>query len=340
MSATRRAGAGTEAQAGGRPADDFLGTHEGRDVMGDTPIKVGGQALADGVLMRTPRAWAIARVDGTVEVGALAPTPMGRIPVLRVVASLFGALRLAVVRGMLGRGRGADQGRDGTGTIRSGRSRTDSRRLNRRMLVVLVGLEAAAYVFGRAFGDLPTGGVTGLAMTVLPWAATLAVLRVATPQSLWRFHGAEHKAVSAHEAGVDLHDTAAVLRCARVHNRCGTNLVFLMLAAGYATRGHVGGWWQVPMLLAMIGVCAEVVTVASTRPQSWLSRVLLGGGKALQRWVTTAEPTPAEQAVGSLALLACLDEHARIVSAEAVSAGAAEADAVETAGAVPAMAAA
>jgi uncharacterized protein YqhQ len=285
-------------------------------------VKVGGQALADGVLMRTSRAWAIARADGSVDVGAVAPSHFARIPVLRVVGALFGALRLAVVRGLLGRGRGRTSG-----------STNPGRRLNRRFLAVVVGLEVAAYLAGRwvTQADLPTHGWTGAAITIVPWIATLAVMRVATPGSLWRYHGAEHKAVSAHEQGVDLADTASVLRASRVHNRCGTNLVFVMLALVFVVQGHASGLWQVPLFLGLIGVSAEVVTLAATRP-TWLpSRALLAGGKALQRWVTTAEPTAAEQAVGCLALRVCLDEHARIVALDDVPAAAA---------AVPALAAA
>jgi hypothetical protein len=225
--------------------------------------------------------------------------------VVRVVLGLFGALRLAVSRGMLGRGSHATR-----------ESKASVRRVNRRFLIVLVGLEAGAYVLARLFDGIPGSGsgATGAVLTIVPWIATLAVLRLATPQSLWRYHGAEHKAVTAHEQGADLSDTAAVLRADRVHNRCGTNLVSLMLVLSLVARGWAHGLWQVPLFLVMLGGAAEIVTLAATRPNSLASRLLLGGGKALQRWVTTAEPTPAEQAVGCHALLACLAEHERIVA--------------------------
>jgi len=272
-------------------------------------VKVGGQALADGVLMRTNRAWAIARADGSVEVGAIPPSPAARIPVVRVVAGLFGALRLAVSRGMLGRG------------ITAGpEARQSVRRLNRRFLAVLVGLEAGAYLLSRQFGDFTVAGrgLLGVVYTVVPWMVTLAALRLFTPQSLWRYHGSEHKAVSAHEAGVDLADTVAVLRADRVHNRCGTNLVFLMLVFGLLLRGHVHGVAQVPVFLGLLGLSAEIIGWLALRPQWLVSRFVLGGGKALQRWVTTAEPTAAEQAVGCHALVACLAEHAHIVALDDV----------------------
>lgn len=273
-------------------------------------VKVGGQALADGVLMRTNRAWAIARADGSVEVGPVPPSPAARIPVLRVVLGLAGALKLAVSRGMLGRGSkgGAE-------------SKATARRLNRRFLIVLAGLEAAAFGMAKVFGDVPGSdhGWTAAVLTVVPWIVTLAVLRLATPSSLWRYHGAEHKAVAAHEAGVDLGDTDEVLKASRVHNRCGTNLVFVMLLLSLLVRGQASGVWQIPLFLGLLGVSAEVITLAAKRPGWMPSRLLLGGGRLLQRWVTTAEPTAAEQAVGCHALLACLAEHARIVALDDVA---------------------
>lgn len=266
-------------------------------------VKVGGQALADGVLMRTSRAWAIARADGSVEAGALAPSPFARIPVLRVIGALGGALKLAVSRGLMGRGQQAP-------------APAAAKKLNRRLLLILAILEAVALVFALTIeGDLPAHGLAGVLATVAPWAVTLAAMRLATPKALWRYHGAEHKAVSAHEQGVDMADTAATLALGRrVHDRCGTNLVFILLAATVATRGHVTGLLQIPMFLAFVGVAAEAVSLAAKRPANPLARLFLAGGKALQRWVTTAEPTRAEQAVANLALAVCLEEHAKAVA--------------------------
>src|SRR5688572_29745297 len=166
--------------------------------------------------MRTERAWAIARIDGTVESGELPGNRFSAVPVLRVIAGLGGALKLGIVKGMLRKGAGGDA------RVRG------SRRANRRFLVALVGAEAVVAALGLWLSrfDVPQWG-TAL-MTLLPWIAVLGVMRLATAPSLWRFHGAEHKAVSAHEQSLDLTDTDAVLACPRVHNRCGTNLVFLL----------------------------------------------------------------------------------------------------------------
>jgi uncharacterized protein YqhQ len=243
-------------------------------------MKVGGQALADGVLMRTERAWAIARADGSVEVGALAPPRFGRVPGLRVLTGVVAGMRLALGR-------------------RGGRG-------GRRLLWALLVVEALVLGVGTRFGDAAESGWVALGFG----AVTLVVLRALTPRVLWRYHGAEHKAVAAYEQGVELRDTQAVLACTRVHDRCGTNLVFLMLV-GSVLLGGVSGWAQVPAFLASLVLSAEAVGLAASRPRALPSRLVLVGGRALQRLVTTAEPTPAEQAVACRALLAVLEEEWR-----------------------------
>jgi len=250
--------------------------------------KVGGQALADGVLMRTDRAWAIARADGSVEVGRAAPPGrLGRVPGLRILIGVARALRLAFGR----RGR--------------------TRRLDRRLLVVVLGLESVLVAVGLLLPGV--GPQAGVWAVVVPWVLTLAVLRLATPRALWRYHGAEHKAVAAHEHGVPMDDTASVLRCSRVHDRCGTNLVFLMLLFG-VLFADVPGVVQVPAFLGSLAVSAELVGAAASRPRARRSRLLLVGGRLVQRLVTTAEPTPAEQAVACRALAACVAEHDRLTA--------------------------
>jgi uncharacterized protein YqhQ len=251
-------------------------------------VRIGGQALADGVLMRTSRAWAVARDDGTVQVGAVRTGRLRRVPVLRFLVGLASGMRLAVSRGMLGPGR-----------------------RNRGFLVTLVGVEAVGIGFSLLVGHAARSLPATLVVTAVPWVLAFAVLRLATPGSLWRYHGAEHKAVAAHEAGIPMADVAAVLACPRVHDRCGTNLVFVAMLGALALVALPAAV-QLPALLALLAVGAEGVSLAARRPRSPLSRALLVGGRALQRFVTTAEPTAAEQSVGCRALAACLEHHHRL----------------------------
>ncbi|HUR19014.1 MAG TPA: DUF1385 domain-containing protein [Acidimicrobiales bacterium] len=260
-------------------------------------VRVGGQALADGVLMRTDRAWAIARADGSVELGAVRPRTAAGVPVLRVVTALSGGLSLGMGRGLLGRG----SGRRGVSAA------------NRRFLYVIAGVELLSIALSFAFAGTRLTGIASATALAVPWLATLLVLRLAAPAALWRYHGAEHKAVTAYEAGLDIADVSSVMGSSRVHNRCGTNLVFLlMLVAG--PLGDVPAVLQIPAVLLAIASAAEVVSLAARRPSAVAGRLLLAGGRGLQRWITTAEPTAAEQQVGCRALAACIAEHARLTA--------------------------
>lgn len=267
---------------------------------GAVTVRVGGQALADGVLMRTSRAWAVAREDGSVAVGAMPPRRWGAVPVLRVVVGLASGLRLAVSRGVLGRGGGAALP-------------ASARRRNHRFGWALLAVQGSAAAFSYVAGGQPQSLWGSVVFTAGPWVLAFTVLRTMAPASLWRYHGAEHKAVAAHEAQVDLADVPAVLACPRVHDRCGTNLVFLAMLGGLLLTG-LPAVAQLPAFVLLLGTTAEVVSLSATRPRSMASRCVLAGGRAIQRWVTTAEPTLEEQAVGCRALAACLDHHHRLVA--------------------------
>src|SRR3954465_10087890 len=76
----------------GAPAGD------GAAGAGWKPVRVGGQALPDGVVMRTATAWAVARSDGSIEVGDVPPAKLTRVPVVRVIAGLIVGLRVGFGR--------------------------------------------------------------------------------------------------------------------------------------------------------------------------------------------------------------------------------------------------
>ena len=254
-------------------------------------VRPGGQALADGVLMRTKLAWAIARADGTVETGPMARTPMGQVPGLRVLAGLAGGLRLGVGRGFF-RGRG--------------------HRGNRRFLVVLAITELVAlgilFGLGPVAESLPSAAQA--ALSLVSGAVALAIVRKAAPASLWRYHGAEHKAAASFEAGAPAHDVDAAMAMTRLHPRCGTNLLVPLAVVGIALSG-LSSAAQLIGGAAALAFIAEALTLAARSRSSLWARALLAPGLFLQRHITTAEPTWAEQAVACQAMAACLEEHAR-----------------------------
>lgn len=250
--------------------------------------KVGGQALSDGVLMRAGEVWAVARLDGSLEMGRLPANRWVAVPLLRVLTGLGPAL----VRGLKAMGA-------------SGRNRNLPRRVRWALPLFLAAPLLLNAALSRFLGASTVWGwQTGLT-AILMVGVQLAALRVVMPGAMWRFHGAEHKAVAAYEQGIDLDDIDAVMGASRVHDRCGTNVVAVLIAGCLLPLPSSGALSLVTFLVVFAG-SVEIVSLAARRPRAFVSRVILAGGHFLQRYVTTAEPTREEQAVGVKALQTCL----------------------------------
>ena len=258
-------------------------------------VRLGGMAMPDGVYVRSDRAWALARADGTVASGRIASIPLRRVPLLRVLIGIGSGL---------------------AALARSTRERGPSVTGNRRFVVLLVAMSALHWWASRRLGF-----DQGWARSVADPAFALLVLgamRVVLPPRLWRHHGAEHKAIAGYESGVDLGDRSAVRTVPAVHDRCGTNLValLLILTAMPLPTGPAG----VLIPLVMVGALAELLgSAVRLRPRSRLTRALVAPGRLLQRTVTIREPDDHELAIGIRAVEACLTEHHSARSGQALA---------------------
>ena len=225
--------------------------------------------------MRGPHYWAWATEDRPV---AHAPVRslLGRHRLLRipVVRSLISFVEMIVLMVSLHRRNGLRRGA----------------RLLAFLLAALVcdlGLSlAVAFVVSNMLA-------ANVIMVVLVFGLGIAGLRLGLGRSVWQYHGAEHKAVNAYEGGADLDDLAEVARYSRVHDRCGTNLaviaLFITLVSYFVLDSLplvLGGVFS----LFVIAVALEFFRLVGRHPTSRASRVVLAGGRALQRSVTTAEP--------------------------------------------------
>ena len=55
---------------------------------------------------------------------------------------------------------------------------------------------------------------------------------------LYRYHGAEHKTINCYERGLEL-TKENVMKCSRIHDRCGTSFLFIVLIINIAIIGLV-----------------------------------------------------------------------------------------------------
>jgi uncharacterized protein YqhQ len=250
--------------------------------MADEKIRLGGMALANGVLVHGPTSWACAvRADGGelhVASGRKRLLP-GNRPLLRGPARLLEALLvLPRVRRSLPQARFAFQ--------------------RPKVLASL----AAAGVAGRAIREtrLPPA-VQELAAGALALTPALLALREG---ELAAYHGAEHVSIGTYEHGEG---------ATKEHERCGTHLVGPLLiatAAGATLAGRAPAHLRRPAsFVAAFGAMAAATEIFGwmvRNPEHPMAKALARPGHELQERVATAEPTPDQVEVADAALNACL----------------------------------
>lgn len=122
---------------------------------------------------------------------------------------------------------------------------------------------------------------------------------------VFMYHGAEHKTIACYEAGDPLTPEYA-MKHKRLHPRCGTNYMFLVMAISilfftvvdiiipFNPAGFLGYLFRlftrVILLPIVAGFSYEVLQLAA-KSDSWLARVIRAPGMGLQL-ITTREPTP------------------------------------------------
>jgi uncharacterized protein YqhQ len=111
-----------------------------------------------------------------------------------------------------------------------------------------------------------------------------------------QYHGAEHKAINALEAGVPL-DVSSVRNHSRLHPRCGTSFIFIVVIVSivlFTIMPNYGFWWRLAYRVLLIpviaGISYELLRLSGKYRDSPVTKVLTAPGLLFQR-LTTKEPS-------------------------------------------------
>lgn len=153
----------------------------------------------------------------------------------------------------------------------------------------------------------------------------------------FEYHGAEHKSVACYEAGMELTPENAA-KCTRFHPRCGTSFIFVILIISILVTSFINWntWpqWAIIgtkllMLPVIVGIGFEFLMLAGKYPNP-LTRALSAPGLWMQR-ITTKEPDASQLEVAIAALKGALpDEFPPQASEKAEDAGTQEEKTEET----------
>ena len=247
-------------------------------------LRLGGMALANGLLVHGPTHWAAAvrRRDGTIGVTS-GPKPRARGPV-ECVPGARGVIRLGEAMLVIPLVK---------------RALPEARLPFQEGKVIAAGVAAtAAGAALRRRGGGPAVEAAVAAVSLVPSLVSLRGGDVAA------YHGVEHKAIAAYEQGAtDARDAA------KEHDRCGSHLMAPMLAANIAGAMLLRRASERPSKLAgaavavaSVGAAVEVFAWSERHSGTALSRALRRPGYELQRLVGTREPTEEQLEVGRAAL--------------------------------------
>ena len=303
----------------------------------ESSLTVGGQAVLEGVMMRSPHALAIAvrRPDGSVLLKDESYSSLGerhpwlQRPFLRGPVILLEALVTGVKALTFSAQAALQEDEEGTDEPLGWGS----------LLLTLGGAFLLAFIL---FGFLPhwlsgaIGGLTGHPLTPADFAfhvidgfIKLAFILLYIWGISWfrdirrvfQYHGAEHKSICAFEAGDEL-EVAQARRHPTCHPRCGTSFILVVLLVSLLlftvffplfpplTRtGLANNFLQVlikvGLMLPIASVSYEIIRWGGKHVQHPLARALLWPGLATQR-LTALEPDDSQLEVALAALKAVL----------------------------------
>src|SRR6266487_4842905 len=191
-------------------------------------------------------------------------------------------------------------------------------------LIVSLGFAVAVFFLGPLliaglFNNQIGGGwlsltIEGLIRLGLLIGYLYLIGRIPDIQRVFGYHGAEHKAINAMENGKSL-DIPHVREASRVHTRCGTGFLLLVVVVSIVVFAFVGS----PSLLIKIisrvllvpvvaGIAYELMRLGAANYRYRVVRWLLAPGLALQG-LTTREPDDSmiECAIVALNRVICRD---------------------------------
>ena len=285
----------------------------------------GGQAVIEGVMMRGQNSLvtAVRRPDGGIAIDAqrlprFSTSRLRRIPVIRGVIVLLETLVLGYKSLIYSANVSMEEeGEKISGGAAWGMAAASV------AFVVAVFFIAPLFIARTLDVYIESSVLFHLVEGFIRLAVFIAYLKIVGLSSSLRrvfaYHGAEHKAVNAYEAGVPL-EVEPVQQYSTAHRRCGTSFLFVVLVIAIVVLSLVGRpslWamilWRVLLIPAIAGVSYEITQFGARHADNGLVRASLAPGLWLQR-LTTREPDDSqlEVAVSALKRAVELDQAAEM----------------------------
>ncbi len=269
-------------------------------------LAFGGQALIEGVMMRNRKHMVMCvrkpnkEIITSVErLNSLTDKHrVLRLPFLRGIVMLFESLYLGMKGTLFSANNAFEDPEDGA----KGETLTLGYPALALVAVFVVGIVAVFFLvpFFLATWLKLSGIVFNVVEALIRLTMFIAYLGAIASWGEFRrvlkYHGAEHKAINAYEAGATM-DVAHVKKYSRLHPRCGTSFLFIVLIISvvlFTIMPNFGFSWEIAYRVLLIpiiaGISYELLRLSGKYRKSVISRILTAPGMGFQL-LTTKEPS-------------------------------------------------
>lgn len=262
---------------------------------------VGGQAVIEGVMMRGP-----------VSIATAVRTPSGEITVkkdaVHSITERYPILKKPFLRGSVALCESLVYGMKSLSYSAQAAGEEDEQLSNTQMALTMAVSVVLAIVFFLAIPTYAAKFIPGVADSAFRLNIVEGVLRLAIfllyiymgisltsdIRRVFEYHGAEHKTIWTYESGEEL-TVENVKRHSRLHPRCGTNFLLIVMVVSIFVFAFLG--WpnlveriasRVLLMPVVAGISYEMIRLAG-RTQNPVIQALFRPGLWLQ-YLTTREP--------------------------------------------------
>ncbi len=300
--------------------------------MGEKLITAGGQAVIEGVMMRSSRHIAIAvrKPDGSISV---------KKERIKSLGDKVACLKWPFLRGMLGLVEMMIVGIRALSYSANESGEGEDEELSWWHMAISISF---ALVFALAlFKFVPLliasfleknntlvqnhyllfNAIDGIVKIALFIGYVAVISLMGDVRRLFEYHGAEHSAVNCYEAKKPL-EVDHVRRFTTLHPRCGTSFILIVLILSILVYTFIPAsfsfWAKLGMRLALLpiitGISFELLRLAGKYRESWLLKLVVLPGLGVQKLTTrTPDENQVEVAIKALKAVLDLDAHPELL---------------------------
>lgn len=278
---------------------------------------IGGQAVIEGVMMKSQKGWTVAVRDQSGQIHLLkepldSTSAFSKYPILRGITALYHALFLGI-RALEFSASKAYEGTEEKPMSKSAIGMT---------IAFSLGLGSILFIFlpllaTKLIGSVVTqvadksflfNFVDGIARVLIFLMYIGGVGLWSEMRRIFQYHGAEHKVIHAFEEGKPL-IPKDVMHYSSLHPRCGTSFLLIVMVISIVVFSFIPQsahfvyklLWRLILIPLIAGISYELLRLSSKLKDNILVRIMIYPGLMLQR-MTTREPDEAQIEVAITAL--------------------------------------